>query len=178
MDMSLSRLWEIVKDRECGVLRCLRLQRGRISRGRRGKTTKSGMTRCPDCLEQSLFTLFMLAKLLTLFIFSLKRFGPYIETFALAARASIHGLYVLATTQPLAPVTWLLICLSIPVYNEISHSKRSPSLWLHLTWSQPLPVSLDCTALFYFLQELIHIWISGRCALFFFLFSLSQVLWR
>ena len=83
----------------------LEVAKGEDLRGRRGKTTKSGMTRCPDCLEQSLFTLFMLAKLLTLFIFSLKRFGPYIETFALAARASIHGLYVLATTQPLAPVT-------------------------------------------------------------------------
>lgn len=76
------------------------LQRGRISGGRRGKTTKNGVTLCPDCLERSLFTLFVLAKLLIIFIFSLKRFGPYIETFALAVCASIHVLYLPATTAP------------------------------------------------------------------------------
>ena len=60
-------------------------------------------------------------------------------------------------------------------------SYKSQLLWspFPANLTHPLsPVSLDCTALFYFLQELIHIWISGRCALFFFLFSLSQVLWR
>ena len=100
MGMSLSKLWEIVKDREVRRAAVLMLQRGRISRGRRGKTMKNGVTLCPDCLERSLFTLFVLAKLLIIFIFSLKRFGPYIETFALAVCASIHVLYLPATTPP------------------------------------------------------------------------------